>query len=80
MGHQTSDVKDLERVVTDTRPEPISISYATIKYITKDFAQVIGVGGFGEVYLGGHGNWMVAVKKLKSSTDVSNEKFLIDRL
>lgn len=51
MGDQTSEVEDLERIFADTSASPINISYAAIKYITKNFAQVIGDGGFGVVYL-----------------------------
>jgi len=48
MGDQISE---LEHIFADTRAEPIKISYAAIKYVTKNFAEVIGRGGFGVVYL-----------------------------
>ena len=51
MGDQRSEVEDLERIFTDTSAEPIKISYAAIKYITKNFSTKIGDGGFGVVYL-----------------------------
>ena len=51
MGDQISEVEELERIFADTRAEPIKISYAAIKYVTKNFAEVIGRGGFGVVYL-----------------------------
>lgn len=51
MGDQTGEVEDLERILTDTSAEPIKISFAAIKYATKNFAVVIGDGGFGVVYL-----------------------------
>lgn len=51
MVDQTNEVQDLERVFSDASAEPIKISYAAIKYVTKNFAQVIGDGGFGVVYL-----------------------------
>jgi len=76
MGDQTSEVEDLERIFTDTSAEPIKISYAAIKYITKNFAIEIGDGGFGVVYLGGLQNGMVAVKKLFHSKDLSDKQFL----
>jgi len=76
MGDQTSEVEDLERIFTDTSAEPIKISYAAIKYITKNFAIEIGDGGFGVVYLGGLQNGMVAVKKLFHLKDLSDKQFL----
>ncbi|GJM99983.1 hypothetical protein PR202_ga17131 [Eleusine coracana subsp. coracana] len=51
MYEQASDVDDLEHVFNDTSAEPIKISYAVLKSITKNFGQVIGRGGFGVVYL-----------------------------
>lgn len=51
MNDQTSEVEDLERILIDECAEPIKISYAAIRHITKNFAQVIGDGGFGVVYL-----------------------------
>ena len=51
MGDQTNEIENLERIFTDTSAEPIKISYAAIKYITKNFAVKIGDGGFGVVYL-----------------------------
>ncbi|XP_062182833.1 uncharacterized protein LOC133886939 isoform X2 [Phragmites australis] len=76
MSDQTSDVEDLERIFVDATAEPIKISYAAIKQITKNFAQVIGDGGFGVVYLGGLQNGMVAVKKLDILKDFSDKLFL----
>jgi enhancer of mRNA-decapping protein 4 len=51
MGDQENEVEDLERILSDASMEPIKISYAVIRSITKNFAQVIGDGGFGVVYL-----------------------------
>lgn len=51
MDLKENKVEDLERVYTDVNSEPIQISYAVVKSITKDFAQVIGHGAFGVVYL-----------------------------
>lgn len=53
MNDQASEVEDLERIFTNASMEqkPIQISYAVIKYITKNFAQVIGNGGFAVVFL-----------------------------
>ena len=48
---QASEVEDLERIYADTSKDPIQISYGVIKSITKNFAQVIGNGAFGVVYL-----------------------------
>ncbi|KAF8691992.1 hypothetical protein HU200_039937 [Digitaria exilis] len=76
MGDQTSEVEDLERIFADTSAAPIKISYAAIKYITKNFAQVIGDGGFGVVYLGSLKKGMVAVKKLFAAKDFSDDQFL----
>ncbi|CAO2193027.1 unnamed protein product [Urochloa humidicola] len=76
MDDRTGEVEDLECILTDTSAEPIKISYTAIKYITKNFAIVIGNGGFGEVYLGGLQNGMIAVKKLIESKDFSDKKFL----
>ncbi|CAL4991224.1 unnamed protein product [Urochloa decumbens] len=74
MGDEESEVEDLERILSDANMEPIKIPYAVIKSITKNFAQVIGDGGFGVVYLGGLKNGMVAVKKI-SSKDLSDKQF-----
>nr|CAB3481205.1 unnamed protein product [Digitaria exilis] len=76
MNDQTSEIEDLERILIDERAEPIKISYAAIRHITKNFAQVIGDGGFGVVYLGGLRYGMVAVKKLYSWKDFDNKLFL----
>jgi len=51
MGDQTNEVENMERIFTDSSAEPIKISYAAIKHITKNFAIKIGDGGFGVVYL-----------------------------
>lgn len=51
MSDQTGEVEDLEGILSDTSAEPIKISFAAIKYVTKNFAIVIGEGGFGKVYL-----------------------------
>lgn len=51
MNDQTSEVEDLERILIDECAEPIKISYAAIRHITKNFAEVIGDGGFATVYL-----------------------------
>ncbi|GJN09612.1 hypothetical protein PR202_ga27633 [Eleusine coracana subsp. coracana] len=76
MGDQTSEAEDLENVFVDASKEPIRISYAAIKDITKNFAQEIGHGGFGVVYLGSLKNGVVAVKKLSIPNDFSNKQFL----
>ncbi|GJN25504.1 hypothetical protein PR202_gb13339 [Eleusine coracana subsp. coracana] len=75
MGDLANEIEQLERVLFDTRAEPIKISYSVIKSITKGFAQVIGTGGFGVVYLGGLQNGLVAVKKI-ASKDLSDKEFL----
>ncbi|XP_025821548.1 putative cysteine-rich receptor-like protein kinase 12 isoform X5 [Panicum hallii] len=75
MGDETNEAEDLERIFTDSSAEPIKISYAAIRYITKNFAVKIGDGGFGVVCLGGLQNGMVAVKKLHSK-DLSYKQFL----
>uniref|UniRef100_A0A0A8Y1I8 Protein kinase domain-containing protein n=1 Tax=Arundo donax TaxID=35708 RepID=A0A0A8Y1I8_ARUDO len=76
MRDQTNEIEDLECVFVDATAEPIKISYAAIKQITKNFAQVIGDGGFGVVYLGGLQNGMVAVKKLDTLKDFDDKLFL----
>lgn len=48
---QASEVEDLERIFADASKDTIQISYGVIKSITKNFAQVIGNGAFGVVYL-----------------------------
>ncbi|CAD6253118.1 unnamed protein product [Miscanthus lutarioriparius] len=74
---QASEVEDLERIFADASKDPIQISYGVIKSITKNFAQVIGNGAFGVVYLGALKNGLVAVKKLSQSTnDLSDTQFL----
>jgi len=73
MGDQISE---LEHIFADTRAEPIKISYAAIKYVTKNFAEVIGHGGSGVVYLGGLRNGMVAVKQVLARTEHSHKQFL----
>ncbi|RCV39145.1 hypothetical protein SETIT_8G200000v2 [Setaria italica] len=78
---QASDVEDVERRLSDANAGPISIPYAVIKSITKNFAEVIGNGAFGVVYLGmlKHGglqNGMVAVKKVTTWNDFSDKLFL----
>ncbi|KAG2563345.1 cysteine-rich receptor-like protein kinase 25 [Panicum virgatum] len=74
---QASEVEDLERVFADVSKDTIQISYGILKSITKNFAQVIGSGAFGVVYLGALKNGMVAVKKLSQSTqDLSDTQFL----
>ncbi|XP_066337409.1 receptor like protein kinase S.2-like isoform X3 [Miscanthus floridulus] len=76
---QASEVEDLERIFADASKDPIQISYGVIKSITKNFAQVIGNGAFGVVYLGALKNGMVAVKKLSQSTnDLSDTQFLAE--
>uniref|UniRef100_K3ZIE1 non-specific serine/threonine protein kinase n=1 Tax=Setaria italica TaxID=4555 RepID=K3ZIE1_SETIT len=76
MGDQESGVEDLERILSDVNAEPIKIPYAVIKSVTKNFAQVIGDGGFGVVYLGDLGRGMVAVKKLSISESFTDKQFL----
>lgn len=76
MGDQESEVEELERRLNDADADPMKIPYAVIKTITKNFAQVIGHGGFGVVYLGGLRNGMVAVKKLSTLKDISDKQFL----
>ncbi|XP_072146464.1 uncharacterized protein [Setaria viridis] len=76
MGDEESGVEDLERILSDLNAEPIKIPYAVIKLITKNFAQVIGDGGFGVVYLGDLGRGMVAVKKLFISESFTDKQFL----
>ncbi|XP_034569635.1 patatin-like protein 1 isoform X3 [Setaria viridis] len=76
MGDQESGVEDLERILSDVNAEPITIPYAVIKSVTKNFAQVIGDGGFGVVYLGGLRSGMVAVKKLSISESFTDKQFL----
>lgn len=51
MGDQESEIEDLARVFKDARAVPIKISYGTLRLITQNFAQVIGSGTFGLVYL-----------------------------
>jgi serine/threonine protein kinase len=51
MSDQASEIDDLERIFADADAVPIKISYALIKSITKNFAQVLGNGAFGVVYL-----------------------------
>lgn len=51
MSDQAGEVEELERILTDVSAEPIKISYAVIEFITKNFAQEIGTGGSGVVYL-----------------------------
>jgi serine/threonine protein kinase len=76
MSDQASEIDDLERIFADADAVPIKISYALIKSITKNFAQVLGNGAFGVVYLGGLRNGMVAVKKLSISMNFSDTQFL----
>ena len=51
ISDQANKVEDLERIFADASKDPIQISYGVIKSITKNFAQVIGNGAFGVVYL-----------------------------
>lgn len=51
MDDRKSEIEELVRVICDVNVEPIKIPYAVIKTITKNFAEVIGTGGFGTVYL-----------------------------
>ncbi|KAG2556763.1 serine/threonine-protein kinase Nek11-like isoform X1 [Panicum virgatum] len=76
MSDKASEVDELEQLFADADAMPIQISYALIKSITKIFAQVLGNGAFGVVYLGGLRNGMVAVKKLSISMDFSDTQFL----
>ncbi|KAF8673176.1 hypothetical protein HU200_048725 [Digitaria exilis] len=78
MGDQESEIEDLERVFNTAKATPIKISYGALRLITQNFAQVIGSGTFGLVYLGKLQNGaMIAVKKLSLRIeDISNKKFL----
>ena len=51
MSDKASEVDELEQLFADADAMPIKISYALIKSITKKFAQVLGNGAFGVVYL-----------------------------
>ncbi|KAF8673279.1 hypothetical protein HU200_048835 [Digitaria exilis] len=77
MDKKESGIEELESVFTYESSQTIRISYSAIKFITKKFCQVIGRGGYGTVYLGSlRNNVMVAVKKLDTSRNFSDEKFL----
>lgn len=63
MGDQESEIEDLERVFNTAKATPIKISYGALRLITQNFAQVIGSGTFGLVYL----VWFCQVVKLCNS-------------
>ncbi|GJN09522.1 hypothetical protein PR202_ga27537 [Eleusine coracana subsp. coracana] len=78
MNDQTSEIELLQRIYIDVNANPIRISYGTIQHITKNFAQEIGTGGYGVVYLGALKNGMVAVKKLSLGPSMDFEQQFMD--
>jgi hypothetical protein len=48
---QDNELEALERILIDSSVEPIMLSIAFLKFITNNFSQVIGIGGFGVVYM-----------------------------
>lgn len=51
MDDQDNELEALESILIDSSLEPIMLSFAFLKHITKNFSQVIGSGGFGLVYM-----------------------------
>ncbi|KAK3122970.1 hypothetical protein QOZ80_8AG0621280 [Eleusine coracana subsp. coracana] len=80
MNDQTSEIELLQRIYIDVNANPIRISYGTIQHITKNFAQEIGTGGYGVVYLGALKNGMVAVKKLSLGPSMDFEQQFMDEV
>ncbi|CAL4995413.1 unnamed protein product [Urochloa decumbens] len=75
MDYPDNELEAMERVLNDTNEEPIMLSYTFLKNVTNNFAEVIGSGGFGIVYMGVVRNWKLAVKKLYEKYDFSDKQF-----
>ncbi|KAL6908198.1 hypothetical protein ACP4OV_002368 [Aristida adscensionis] len=75
MNDQDQMVEGLARILLDASEEPVELSYEFLENITDDFSQVIGRGGFGEVYMGHVRNKKMAVKKLFQTSHFSEKQF-----
>lgn len=52
MEHQqSSELEALEPVLIGENAQPIRLSYSFIEFMTRNFSEMIGLGGFGVVYL-----------------------------
>ncbi|KAL6640389.1 hypothetical protein ACP70R_021512 [Stipagrostis hirtigluma subsp. patula] len=75
MDDHENEHKALENILLDTSAEPVMLSYAFLRKITNNFSQLIGSGGFGEVYMRFLQNGKVAVKKLSMNNQFSEKQF-----
>ncbi|KAL6595552.1 hypothetical protein ACP70R_047892 [Stipagrostis hirtigluma subsp. patula] len=75
MDDQENEHEALEHILLDMSAEPVMLSYAFLRKITNNFSQLIGSGGFGEVYMGFLQNGKVAVKKLYMNNLFSEKQF-----